>query len=242
MSRGACPVRPDQDDRESRNGFSPRKSNDLTASGKLLTAKVLIWDFDGVIKETLDVKGEAFAGLFAGHSKDLRQKIKSHHEANGGMSRFEKIPLYLTWAGLPADGDSVRQFCLHFSEAVFRKVLEAGWVPGAKEILSRNPFRQTFHLVTATPQEEIERVMEALDLRKAFQGIWGAPTPKGRAVEKILSLAQVKADECLFLGDALADWEAARATNIPFLLRRHKYNHGIPEFRSLPSLPDFLNL
>jgi len=242
MSRGARPVHPTEDGWASGAELPSRKPNGLTPSAKLRAAKVLIWDFDGVIKETLEVKGEAFVGLFADHSEELRQKIRSHHIANGGISRFEKIPLYLAWAGLPADGDSVRQFCLHFSEAVFRKVLEAAWVPGAKEILSRNPFRQTFHLVTATPQEEIERVVEALDLQKTFQGIWGAPIPKGRAVEKILSLAQVKADECLFLGDALADWQAACAANIPFLLRRHKYNQGIPEFRSWPSLPDFLNL
>lgn len=242
MSRGARPVHPTEDGRASGAGLPPRKPNGLTPSAKLRTAKVLIWDFDGVIKETLEVKGEALAGLFAGHSEELRQKIRSHHIANGGMSRLEKIPLYLAWAGLPTDGDSVRRFCLRFSQGVFQKVLEAAWVPGAKEILSGNPFRQTFHLVTATPQEEMEKILQALDLQKVFQGIWGSPTPKGRAVKEILTRAEAKASECLLVGDSAADWEAARCANIPFLLRRHKYNQEFQKLRSLPAIPDFLEL
>lgn len=208
----------------------------------LAKASCVIWDFDGVIKETVDLKADVFVGLFNEHSENLRKKIRSHHEFNGGMSRFEKISLYLAWAGLPTDGDTVRQFCLRFSEAVFQKVLDAAWVPGAKEILSGNPFRQTFYLVTSTPLEEIEKIVQALDLQKVFHGIWGSPTSKVRAVEEILSRAKAKTSECLMVGDSPADWEAARGVNIPFLLRRHKYNQAFADLRSLPSITDFLNL
>lgn len=217
-------------------------SENNLALSQFREARLVFWDFDGVIKETLDIKGDAFAGLFSHQPEELRQKIRIHHITHGGMSRFEKIPLYLAWARLPADRDSVQKFCLLFSESVFQKVLEAAWVPGAKEILLGNPFRQSFHLVTAIPQEEIEKIVEALDLQQAFRGIWGAPTPKVLAVEKILSLSQAKADECLLLGDSPADWEAARLANIPFLLRRHKYNQELRELRSLPFITDFLNL
>ena len=106
-------------------------SENNLALSQFREARLVFWDFDGVIKETLDIKGDAFAGLFSHQPEELRQKIRIHHITHGGMSRFEKIPLYLAWARLPADRDSVQKFCLLFSESVFQKVLEAAWVPGA---------------------------------------------------------------------------------------------------------------
>jgi phosphoglycolate phosphatase-like HAD superfamily hydrolase len=56
-------------------------------------------DFDGVIKESVEAKSAAFVHLFEGFGDDVSKRVRSHHEANGGMSRFEKIPMYLGWAG-----------------------------------------------------------------------------------------------------------------------------------------------
>ena len=62
--------------------------------------KNMFWDFDGVIKETTQLKTEAFVGLFNDISPATRSKIQRHHNLNNGISRFDKIPLYLEWAGI----------------------------------------------------------------------------------------------------------------------------------------------
>lgn len=59
------------------------------------SAELIFWDFDGVIKDSVSVKTLAFEKLFLPYGKKIAQKVKNHHEANGGVSRFEKIPLYL---------------------------------------------------------------------------------------------------------------------------------------------------
>ena len=56
--------------------------------------KGIIFDFDGVIAESVQVKTDAFAALYAVNGKDIVKKVINHHEANGGMSRFEKIKHY----------------------------------------------------------------------------------------------------------------------------------------------------
>ena len=56
--------------------------------------KGIIFDFDGVIAESVQVKTDAFAALYASYGADNVSKVVEHHEANGGMSRFEKIRLY----------------------------------------------------------------------------------------------------------------------------------------------------
>ena len=62
--------------------------------------KILFWDFDGVIKDSVEVKTQAFFQLFEPFGELVAEKVRKHHEAHGGMSRFDKFPIYLQWAGL----------------------------------------------------------------------------------------------------------------------------------------------
>lgn len=202
----------------------------------------MFWDFDGVIKETVSLKGGAFAELFRVHGEALTGKIRKHHTLHGGVSRMKKIPLYLKWAGLARDPITVGQYCERFARVVYQGVMEAPWVPGAEDFLRRNPFGQKFFLVTATPQKEVEAILAALDLAGSFEGIWGAPTPKREAIANVLTASIVPPERCLLIGDSLADQQAASATNIPFLLREHSDNRDLPWQPSLPRIPDFLNL
>ena len=51
--------------------------------------KNFVFDFDGVIKNSVSVKGEAFADIFS-KSEATKKLIINHHNSNGGVSRFEK--------------------------------------------------------------------------------------------------------------------------------------------------------
>ena len=54
----------------------------------------IIFDFDGVIAESVEIKTEAFRDMYAPYGKEVSDKVVDHHLKNGGMSRFEKIPFY----------------------------------------------------------------------------------------------------------------------------------------------------
>jgi phosphoglycolate phosphatase-like HAD superfamily hydrolase len=196
---------------------------------ELLTrARLVFWDFDGVIKESVAIKTDAFGQLFSRFGPDIADRVKAHHLANGGMSRFEKMPVYLAWAGQPVTEASVNDYCRRFSRAVLQCVVDAPWVPGVEQYLSTNQHRQEFVLVTSTPQQEIEEILQAIDLHRCFSVVYGAPTRKVDAINKALSSSQgLVASECLMVGDAMADLEAARANNVLFLLRRHVDNQSV---------------
>ena len=61
----------------------------------LSTKKYIFWDFDGVIKESVEVKSDAFENLFKSFGDEVAKKVRNHHEENGGVSRFDKLPLYV---------------------------------------------------------------------------------------------------------------------------------------------------
>ena len=183
------------------------------------SAGLVFWDFDGVIKDSVAVKTDAFERLFQPYGAEVARRVRRHHEAHGGVSRFDKIPLYLTWAGEPANPAQVEAFRERFSQGVLQAVIDSPWVPGVREYLQQNFSRQYFVLVTATPQEEIEQIIAALGLSRCFREVHGAPTKKSRGIKLVLSRIKCPSAKALMIGDADTDLRAAQANSVPFLLR-----------------------
>lgn len=202
-------------------------------------ARLIFWDFDGVIKDSIAVKTRAFVRLFLPHGMDVAEQVCAHHQANGGMSRFEKIPLYLGWAEVAATSETVDEYCRRFANLACQGVIDAPWVPGAEEFLRGNPYGQEFVLVTATPQGEIEKILAALNLRNCFTEVYGAPTSKRDAIRSVLDTRRYDSQQCLMIGDARADYDAALANQTPFLLRRHDSNGPVFERYAGNSIADF---
>jgi phosphoglycolate phosphatase-like HAD superfamily hydrolase len=199
----------------------------------------IFWDFDGVIKESVEVKKRAFYQLFLPYGGVVALRVCEHHIANGGMSRMDKMPLYLQWAGQAGSASTIDAFCLRFGEMVLQAVVDAPWVPGVELLLRTNPYRQTFFVISATPQGELEEILHELDLTQCFSRIYGAPTRKKSAIQMALAGQGLEPCDCLMIGDALADLEAAEANAVPFLLRRHATNAELFLNYVGPSVEDF---
>lgn len=205
-------------------------------------SKLIFWDFDGVIKDSIEVKTRAFVKLFEPFGAEVAGRVREHHVANGGMSRFDKLPIYLQWAGKDPNQSRVSEFCDRFGQLVLQGVIDAPWVPGVEAYLRSNPHKQTFVLVSATPQDELGQVLHALDLTMHFAGVFGAPTRKKDALRMTLTARGFDAHDCLMIGDAQADLDAAEANQVPFLLRRHKTNANVFAGYTGPSVKDFTQL
>lgn len=192
--------------------------------GILAAAKVVFWDFDGVIKESVAVKSAAFYDLFLPFGQDVATRVKEHHLANGGMSRFKKVPLYLSWAGVGGEDDTAEAFCKRFAAIVEDGVVASEWVPGVREFLSGYNEERLFVLVTATPQGEIESIVRRLEIESCFNRTYGAPTSKSAAIRRTLLETGIEAASAVMIGDSREDMNAAEECGIGFLLRRTPEN------------------
>lgn len=206
---------------------------------KLKSFKAVFWDFDGVIKDSVDVKTQAYFQLFEPFGSAVAERVREHHEAHGGMSRFDKLPLYLQWADTEPTEAKVSEHCEQFSQRVMQGVIDAPWVAGVERYLRRNSYQQTFVLVSATPQDELEHILSTLDLTNCFAEVYGAPIRKQDAIRKTLIVRGLDVRDCLMIGDAQADMDAAAANQMPFLLRRHSSNTKVFAAYTGTSVEDF---
>jgi len=187
-------------------------------------AQVIFFDFDGVIKESIPVKSDAFEELFLPYGVSTAKRVRNHHEENGGMSRYEKIPLYLKWSGLDPSRENIDRFSDNFSKIVKNRVIKSEWVEPVKRYLDSFYNSKVFILVTATPEDEILEIVEKLGIRGYFHEVHGSPKSKVEVLQNVIKQMGVDPAQTYMVGDSVHDYAAAISNDVPFLLRHTNYN------------------
>lgn len=205
-------------------------------------AKVLILDFDGVLKESLDAKGEAFCALFENLDETTLNAIRSHHLENGGVPRSRKIPIYFTLAGLELDERLLRIKLKQLSSLIVSKVIECAWVQGSIELITKNPYRQTLYIASAAPKEELEEIFNQAKILSCFASIYGSEITKKDACREIIEREGCEPRNCVFIGDSLTDYLSATEAGIPIILRSHRHNQHLIKKYQVPTFEDFRSI
>ena len=187
--------------------------------------KYIFWDFDGVIKDSVEIKSHAYEELFLQWGNAVSSRVREHHKLNGGMSRFEKMPLYLSWTNEDLNETLINKLCIDFSNLVKLKVINSPWVPGVIDfIYSLNEGDHYSFIVTATPHKEIIEILYELELLDFFIEVFGAPTSKSDAIASMIKKYQILSKDAVMIGDSKTDMIAALNNNIDFVLRKTNEN------------------
>ena len=210
-------------------------------SENIKKAKTIFWDFDGVIKDSVSVKSDAFEELFLPFGSDVAKKIRMHHEDNGGMSRYDKLPIYLNLAGEKYSKDLIIKYEKQFSKLVMNRVINSPWVEGALEYIKTNYKAQKFFLITATPQKEIEEILKKLEISKYFKKVIGSPTNKKDALKIILSNENINLDGSIMIGDSHSDYEAAKENDVFFVFRKTELNKKLQKKLKCQMIENFID-
>lgn len=91
----------------------------------------IIFDFDGVLAESVDVKTRAFEALYAEYGDRIVEQVRDYHLQHGGISRFEKFRYYhevLLGKTLTKDEENLLgdRFSQYVEDAVVKSVYVAG--------------------------------------------------------------------------------------------------------------------
>lgn len=179
----------------------------------------VFFDFDGVILDSVNVKTEAFHALYRPYGADIADRVREHHLANGGMSRFDKFRHYhQQFLGEELDEDGLDRLCREFSNLVVDRVVESPAIPGAMETLTAlEEAGIPAYVVSGTPHDEMGLIIRRRGLSRFFVEVHGSPRKKTAIVREILDRTGYDPVRCLFIGDALSDWKAAHESDLHFL-------------------------
>jgi phosphoglycolate phosphatase-like HAD superfamily hydrolase len=181
--------------------------------------KAIFLDFDGIILESVDIKGVAFRKLFE-EFPDQVDEIVRYHYANGGRPPFYKfLFIYTDILKKPLSEEKFQELCQKFSDLAVEGVLKCDFVPGALEFLEKCHRQFMLFIVSGTPLPEMVDIIKARALDKYFQGVYGSPHKKNYWTKHILEEFYLEPKETLWVGDALSDYEAAREHRIQFVGR-----------------------
>lgn len=192
----------------------------LALSSEDLVIKAIVFDFDGVLVESLHIKTRAFARLFETEGQDVVRRVVEYHLANGGVSRFEKFRhIYRHFLKRELPEEVFDELCHRFSALVMEEVIEAEYVPGAKEFLDAHAATTPCYVASATPAAELVEIVRARHMDGYFKKIEGAPRSKADVTRDVMIREEATPDEVVFVGDALSDYEAACHAGVRFIGR-----------------------
>lgn len=183
--------------------------------------KGIIFDFDGVILESVGVKTEAFRRLFADYP-DKIEEIITYHMDQGGISRYRKFEyIYAHILKEDLTPERSNELGALFSEYAYQQVVRAPFVSGAEDFLKKYYQQLNLFVATGTPQEEIDSVITERKLTKYFRNVYGSPMTKDVIVRSVLNESGLTPKEVIFVGDAITDFNGAKKAGVPFVGRIH---------------------
>jgi HAD superfamily hydrolase (TIGR01549 family) len=182
--------------------------------------KAIIFDFDGVLVESVDVKTRAFVKMFDKEGEEVVREVTDYHLKNGGVSRVRKFKYYYEEVlKRSLSEETLEELCDTFSGLVIEEVINSPYVKGAKEFLDEFYTKLDFYVASGTPEEELTEIVRCRGMETYFKGIFGSPARKGDIARMILRQNSYNTNEVVFIGDSITDLKGARDSGVGFIGR-----------------------
>ena len=189
--------------------------------------KAIVFDFDGVLVESTDIKTEAFRKLFSRWSDKVDEGV-AFHLKNMGISRYIKFKhFYENIISERYSAEIGLKLGSEFSDIVLDAIKIAPFVKGVETFLDNFHSKYSFYIASGTPDEELCEIASHKGINKYFDGIFGSSLTKAEIINNILGTVSLKNNVVIFVGDAASDKEAADGMGVHFVLRVTEENRDL---------------
>ena len=180
---------------------------------------MIIFDFDGVIVESNNIKDLVFKKIFS-RFPGLAEDLWQFHRNHVSVSRYDKFDYVLEKTGRTGDLDFKNALLTEFSNLTLEMMRSVPFVKGAREFLNTIAGKMPVYLASVTPFTDLEIIVTHLQIRSLFTDIYGCPPwNKPDAIRDILKKENRLPLETILIGDSYGDQRAARETGIHFIGR-----------------------
>ncbi|MDA9228124.1 HAD-IA family hydrolase [Flavobacteriales bacterium] len=180
--------------------------------------KTVLWDFDGVILDSMKVRDWGFEEIFKDFDQELIDKLLAYHRINGGLSRYVKIRYFFEeLLGQSITEERVLEYAQKFSTLMRKELTNSkNLITDTVNFIKNNHQNYNFHIVSGSDQEELRFLNKELRIDQYFISIHGSPTPKKQLVATLLKKHDYSLVRTCLIGDSINDYEAAIENDISF--------------------------
>ena len=181
--------------------------------------KNILWDFDGVILDSMPIRDWGFREIFKNFDKKDVDALLEYHNLNGGLSRYVKIRYFFEKILVKEiSEDKVLEYASNFSKLMKQELTNpANLIQDSVNFIKDNFKKYKFHVVSGSDQTELRFLCEKLGISNYFLSIHGSPTPKKELVSNLLQHENYQITETCLIGDSINDKEAAEHNDITFI-------------------------
>ncbi|MDW7776916.1 MAG: HAD-IA family hydrolase [Methanosarcinales archaeon] len=178
----------------------------------------IIFDFDGVILDSIPIKTKAFRELFSVYPTNIVDEFIEYHLQNGGVSRYEKIRyFYEKLLKKEILENEILDYANIYSKSTKEELANQKYlINDTLNCIKKNYKKYNMHIVSGADEQDLKYICDRLDISKYFMTINGSPIKKCEIIRTILNIYKYKKDETCLIGDSINDFEAAKSNGILF--------------------------
>ena len=185
----------------------------------IFETKIMVFDFDGVIIDSTEVKVDEYRNLFSQFTKNetTLNEIINIYRNSAGIPRettFKKV--FKEVLDKTISNQEVKNLSSDFSKQIFRRLETLEPLKGFLKYLAIHK-EINKHILSGAPNSDIFYLMKKLNLSKYFKSIKGGPLNKKNELINIMNLEKVKAKDIVYFGDQKNDHIAAKSAGVGFI-------------------------
>lgn len=179
--------------------------------------KSLIFDCDGVVLNSNQIKTKAFYEAAQQFGSEPAQALVDYHVMHGGISRYAKFEYFITHIlQRPFDEELNKNLLERFASSVKRGLMTCQVTEGLDQLKAYTP-NANWIIVSGGDQQELRDVFAVRDLAKYFDGgIFGSPETKDAILARETENGNITRP-ALYLGDSKYDYHAAMEAQVDFV-------------------------
>ena len=180
----------------------------------------IIFDCDGVLIDSNNIKTNGFKILFSKHKHEQVNHLIEYHKKNNGISRYNKIKYFYNKILKKISKELIMKLSSEFNNIIEEELYQANTLRGLRKFLMFLKISgKEMHVISAGENDQVNRVLIKKKLSKYFLSINGSPAEKLTHMKNIC-----KKHKVIYLGDSESDYKLTVNLKIPFIFISEKSN------------------